>query len=495
MTKKYLTLYSLLLLVFISSCKKDLQVTNNNEPDFDKVYASGDDLENIAAGLFNSAYAGSHSYNSVYMMLGTASDNSTCSWGNQAMRDMSWEPRNSWNNAPNYTYQGITKELFDKMYGVVNTASNVIKAMKGGVEIGPGGENNIKVEAFCKFAQGVAYGNMAMFFDRGFIVDEDVSLPDAEVGTASSFEEVGAAALGYLDKAIALSSNTFTIPAAWLGTLDDYTNAEFAALCNSWAARIMSNLPRNATQLAAVNWNKVKTYADAGITSDFTVEMDGYTKWYNEGGDYLTFPGWGQTDMYVVHLMDPAQPQHWTDSPTFPWPAASTNPPDKRLLSDFTYLSTTPLNPTRGYYHFSNYRHSRWDGSYALGVGPAPELMKAENDMYKAEARVYLNDLPAAATIINASTRKTRGQLPDVAAVKDDLLQAIHHERHVEMSITGMGLQFFEMRKRNLLQKGTPLHWPLPARTLETFRETLPFYTYGGVTNADGTNTSNAGWR
>ena len=121
--------------------------------------------------------------------------------------------------------------------------------------------------------------------------------------------------------------------------------------------------------------------------------------------------------------------------------------------------------------------------------------MKAENDMLRAEARVYLNDLAGAQGIINTSTRKTRGQMPDVAAVKDDLIKAIHHERHVEMYTTGAGLQFFEMRKLNLLQKGTPLHLPIPAKTLETLALPLPFYTFGTEAKADGINTSNGGWR
>jgi hypothetical protein len=82
-----------------------------------------------------------------------------------------------------------------------------------------------------------------------------------------------------------------------------------------------------------------------------------------------------------------------------------------------------------------------------------------------------------------------------VAAVAADLVKAIHHERHVEMYVTGMGLQFFEMRKLDLLQKGTPLHLPLPAETLQTFGEPLPYYTFGTVAKADGVNTSNGGWR
>lgn len=492
MNKLQYTISLIGLLLIVTGCKKDLEVKNNNQPGILQIYAGAEDIESLTGSLFNNAYTASHSYSSVYMFLATSSDNVTCSWGNQSMRDMSWEPRNAWNNAPNYTYQGTTKYFFDGIYEVVTKTTNIMKAIKGGVDVGAN-ENMIK--AFCKFSQGIVYGNMALVFDRGFVVDENISLPDATPATAATYKQVAAAAVAYLDTAILLSANAFTIPKDWMGTAADLSNTDFIKLCNSMAARILANVPRNKTQLGEVDWAKVKTYADAGITSDFTIQMDGYTKWYAEAADYLTSPGWGQTDMYVIHLMDPAQPQHWDDSPSFPWPAASTNPPDKRLLSDFQYLSSTPLNPTRGYYHFSNYRASRYDASFALGDGPIPEFMKAENDLYKAEARVYLNDLAGAATIINAGTRSTRGQLPAVAAVKDDLIQAIHHERHVELMNTGLGLPFFEMRKLNLLQKGTPLHWPLPAKTLETFRETAPFYTFGGVANADGTNTSNGGWR
>src|SRR5689334_161085 len=87
---------SALLLV---SCKKDiLQVANPNEPDFNKVYSNGKDVENVAAGLFNTYFAGEHSASGVQCMLAVAADNTSCSWGNFAMRDMSWEPRNNaWN--------------------------------------------------------------------------------------------------------------------------------------------------------------------------------------------------------------------------------------------------------------------------------------------------------------------------------------------------------------------------------------------------------------
>ncbi len=483
------------LLLIMGSCKKLDVGKNPNNPDFEDVYSNAASVKSIATGLFNTWYNGTHSYgNSPYMFLATAADNVTCSWGNQAMRDMSWEPRNAWNNAPSYSYRGTTKNFFDYMYRSINTASNVLTAINGGINIGTNGADNNLLKAFCKFNQGIAYGSMALVFDRGFIVDENTTIPNATVAGASTYDEVAAAAVGYLDEAIALCSNSFTVPASWLGTTANYSNTEFKKLCNSWAARILANMPRNRTQLAAVNWAKVKAYADAGLTSDFIIQMDGYVNWYAEGGDYLCYPGWGKVDMYVVHLMDDTQPQHWGNV-SIPAPPASTNPDDQRIFSDFEYSSLNWFQPSRGYYHFSNYRYSRYDGPYALGDGQIPEFMKAENDMLKAEARAYSNDLVGAAAIINAGTRVTRGNMIPVTPVLTEIEKAIHHERHVEMYITGMGLQFFEMRKKNILQKGTPLHWPLPAGTLETFGEALPFYTFGGVANADGTNTSNVGWR
>ncbi|MBK6979270.1 MAG: hypothetical protein IPH28_21070 [Cytophagaceae bacterium] len=84
-------------------------------------------------------------------------------------------------------------------------------------------------------------------------------------------------------------------------------------MASTYAARILAYTPRNKTELAAVDWNKVKTYADGGIKKDFTIMEDGYVNWYDEAGDYLTYNGWGVTDMYVVHLMDPSLPQHWDD--------------------------------------------------------------------------------------------------------------------------------------------------------------------------------------
>jgi hypothetical protein len=480
----------------ITSCKKTLDVQNDNQPDFKKVYASGEDVMNVASGLFNAYYNGTHSYSGMNMFMTTSSDNVTCSWGNQAMRDMSWEPRKEWNNAPSYSYQGTTKYTFDQMYSVINTASNVIKAMNGGVKIGVNGADDNLVKAYSRFNMGIAYGVLALNFDKAFIVDEKTTIPGAKLSDAKSYKVVAAAAVGYLNEAIALSANSFSIPSTWMGTASAVSNTTLKAMANSFIARILANNARNSTELAATDWAAVKTAADAGVTADFNVINDGYNRWYADAGDYLTYPGWGLTDMYVVNKLDPNITAHWDDLSSFPAPPRSTNAnADKRLATDFEYVPSNWLQATRGYYHWSNYRHSRYDGIYALGEGPLAELMKAENDLYRAEARAYTGDLAGAAAIINAGTRTTRGGLPAVAADLTAIKNAIHNERHIELYVTGMGLQFYEMRKRDLLQAGTPLHFPVPAKTLETLAEAQPFYTFGGPTRLDGVNTSNKGWR
>lgn len=482
----------LLWATLFQSCSKDLEIKNENSPDLALVYGSASDVEGLVTSLYNTIYTQEHSYGGIEMMLAVASDNVTCSYGNAGMRDFSYEPRIAWNNSPSYSNRTQTYDYFNGQYSAIVTASNILKGIDGGLTL----SNNPRAIAFSKFALGVAYGNLSLAFDKTWITDNKITVEQGILSTTSSYKDVANAALGYFDEALAqATANSFTIPASWLGTSGDYSSADFVKLVNTSAARLLSYSPRNSTENAAVDWNKVKQYADAGITSDFVVEQDGYVNWYDEAGDYLTYTGWGQADMYTINMLDPTQPQHWTDIATFPHPPASTNPLDKRLNTDFAYLASNTFIAARGYYHFSNYRNKRYDAVYLAGVGPKPEIYKTENDLLRAEARVYTGDLSGAAAIINASTYVTRGQLPAVAAVQSDLINAIHHERFVELYTTGVGVQFFDMRKLDLMQKGTALHFPIPAQTLETIGESLPFYTFGGVDAADGINTSNGGWR
>ena len=122
-----------------------------------------------------------------------------------------------------------------------------------------------------------------------------------------------------------------------------------------------------------------------------------------------------------------------------------------------------------------------------------PEFVVAENDMYKAEALLRLNRYSEAAAVINSGTRTTRGQLPNIGTTPEEIAEAIHYERVVEFPFTSYGLNFFEMRKENLLQAGTMLHFPVPGTALAAIP--AEYYTFGGTSGEAGVDYSTGGWR
>lgn len=492
---KYLFVMAIAATGLLQGCE-DLDVPNENNPDFDQVLATPADVETVAASIYNTVFSGEHRSNGVEAMLATAADHVTCSWGNFGMRDMSWEPRDmAWNNSPAYSNQGQLKYSYDQWYSAIGSATDVLTAIDiNGMVVEVGGvDQTVRARAFAKFGLGLAYGNLALVFDKAHVVDEKTTV-EPVIETALPYEEVATVAIGYLEEALALSDASFEIPGSWMGSSTALSSSDFKKIISTSIARIMAYLPRNSAELDAVDWQRVMTLADNGLASDWIVEMDGTSRWYFEAGDYLTYPGWGRTDMYVAHLMEPSLPQHWEDDPTFPHPAQPTDPMDHRLETDFQYMASNDFLAARGYYHYSAFRFKRYDDIYTTTIGPKATVMLEENNLLRAEARAYTGDLSGAAAIINAGTRVSRGGLAPVSADLDEVIDAIHHERHVELYTTGFGIQFFEMRKRDLLQEGTPLHLPIPGRTLELFGVSN-FYTFGTTANADGIGTSNGGWR
>src|SRR5574340_388964 len=192
--------------------------------------------------------------------------------------------------------------------------------------------------------------------------------------------------------------------------------------------------------------------------------------------------------MRVIHEMNPDQPVRYTECHSIPEDAAGFV--DHRYQTDFTYIATIPFACARGAWHFSNWEHSRY-GSKAAGgdvswysgtfTGVAPIVLAAENDLLMAEALVRTGgDLGQAAALIN-TTRVGRGQLTPAAAADGAaaLLADIQYEQDVELLTTAGGLQWWERRRIDGLQPGTPRHLPVPAKELEI--DQLPIYTFGGA--------------
>lgn len=480
----------LILLVFTSllftSCEDfetELEVKNDQNPSSDQL-----GIDATANKIFQNWYLAVNHYNGPGLAMSTMADMNSCSWGNAGMNDLSSEPRVSFDNRPEYGNSKITNTYFNSLNAVLTDANGLMIALGAS---SAGFENPKRTEAIAKFGQAISVGYLALVFDKVWLYDETGSLND---GKSVDYKEAMAFALKKMDEAIQIAdANTFTIAKEFTNT-EELSNVDFSKFLNSMAARLAVNNVRNSTERDALDWSKVLSYANKGITKDFVVAGDGWENWVNRWVLYSFFPGWGRVDMRVINLMDSSFPNYW-DATVNALPATpKATSSDKRLESDFSYLTGNNFKPDRGIYHFSSYRHSRYQWYINAGyLGDYPEYLLAENQLYKAEAQMRTGDLAGAASTINAGSRTLRGKLPNVTASASELAKAIHYERSIELLSTGVGLGFFEMRRENLLQKGTLLHFPVPGAALRAAK--INEYTFGGSTGVAGQDYSNIGWR
>lgn len=523
--KRYISKFTLLVAVLVlgvnTSCEK-LEVENTNVPDMERVLASPEDVKLVVMGQFLSYFQTIKTYN-VGMTAHVAADHTTCSWGNFAWRDMSWEPRRAWNNDPSYNDADLTEVIYYDLNGVISSVNDAIMLINGGMEIGPNGADNNMVLASAFLIRGMSLGQLGLTFDKAMVSKTDEA-PGGDVNTYLAeldfkpWNEVLEEAIADLDKAIAIAkANSFDIPT---GTLNGMTvnNEYIAKLASSYAARFLALGARTKAQnedlswTSNYSWSDVLTYANNGLTVDFAPVGNGLPwdggSWYDLNIKYLRQSGWGRVDMRIINMIDPNQPVRYpTDSEGLatigtPHNDGLATTVDARFTQDFQYLAANNFRPERGGWHFSHYRHSRYDlpattSSEGLhmgeSIGPIRELRVWENELMKAEAMARTGDVAGAAAILNSASgpRKARGNMPDVAGNKEDVLKAIFYERFTELMHNGYLISFCDTRRNDDLQYGTPLHFPVPGKELLALG--LEMYTFGGVANADGVNTSNGG--
>lgn len=483
----------LFLSVFIfTGCVDKLNVENNTNPSIENVYADGDAVYGVAAGLFYSWYinAQTHSW-SPQMSMMTMADQGTSSWLNSGMFDLSSEPRAVFDNSETYSYAYIFEHYWEELYTVLNTSNEILKVIHNGMEIGETnndglGQDTKLVETFSYFIQGLSLGYLGLTYDKAFIIRENTQDPVSV--QAQPYSIVIDSAINSLQNCITLcEENSFSIPDDWING-QSYTNSDLAKLAFSYMARFLVYKSRNSTENDATDWQTVLEYANNGITSDFQIYLDN-VNWKNWVFHYTyERDDWVMVDARIIHLMDNNYPWH-IENGSDPGVAISD---DARLGSDFVHTNTCTFRPDRGYYHFSYYLYHRLNYSFS-NPDFFPEFYVNELQLIKAEADVHLGNISAAIDLVNNSSRVTRGHLTPLpsSATNQQILDAIFYERDIELFVAGFGTDFFDMRRRDMLQPGTMLHFPIPAKELNVLGADI--YTFGGG-NGDGINTSNGGW-
>ncbi len=485
-------LITLVSIFIFSGCVKKLDVINNTNPSIDNVYADGEAIYGLASGLFYSWYinAQTHSWSPQMAMI-TMADQGTSSWLNSGMYDLSSEPRTAFDNSETYSYAYIFEHYWEDLYASLNTSNEILNVIHNGMEIGElnedsTGQDTKLVETFSYFIQGLSLGYLGLTYDKAFIM-RDKTIDPVSV-QAQPYSVVIDSAINSLQTCISLcENNTFTVPDNWMNGAT-YTNSDLAKLAYSYMARFLVYKARTAQENDATDWQKVLEYANNGITSDFQIYMDN-VNWKNWVFHYTYERNdWVMVDARIIHLMDNNYPWHIEDGND---PGVA-NSDDARLGTDFVHTNTCTFRPDRGYYHFSYYLYHRLDYTFS-NPDFFPEFYVNELELIKAEAYAHLEQLNNAINLINTGSRVNRGQLTplSLAATKQEILDAIFYERDLELFVAGFAIGYFDMRRRDMLQPGTMLHFPIPAKELNVLG--MAVYTFGGGAG-DGINTSNGGW-
>jgi hypothetical protein len=489
----------LALAVAFGGCA-ELDTTNLNDPDAARALSQPGDVESLIGSGFLNWFDATQGTTPA-LAMSTVADEGSASWGNFGMQQTSSEPRAAFPNSTGFGYSSFLTSPWYDMYSVISAMNDGLNAIEDGMQFGDDGEDTPRAEAFAKLMQGLAHGWLALQFDQAFIFTEDDDLLTTDFQLVP-YTEVMAAAIGMLDEAASLAqAGSFSTPDNWIGG-EEYSSAELARIAKSYSARLLAGVARTPEERAAVNWQDVITRVDAGITADFGPTLDN-TDWEDDVKDFLTRPDWMRADYRLVGPADVSgNYQAWLATPVADRTPFDITTPDRRITGDspdsdgldFEYRFPQDHRADRGTYHFSRYHSARYAVLGDDQIGFDPILTVAEMDLLKAEAYIRTNQAALAVPLIN-DRRTTRGQLPPVTVdgppQADDcvpqtetgdcgnLMDALIYEKRIETFSTGGGLSYIDARGWGYLVEGTPIHYPIPARELETLN--MPAYTFGGV--------------
>ena len=507
MGSRHLLSLACLTALFAASCK-DLQVTNPNAPDRERALATGLDVETLIRGSFLQWWGVSH-YSYPAAPFSSAADAASVGWGNFGMKDFGQEPRQPFNNTPEYNRRWIAQVPWDDSYAALAAIRDGFLAIQGGVRIVNEGEDlTDRAAAFGQLVQALSLSNLAVIFDKAFVVDETTNLDSLEV---VPYQEVWDAALEKYEAAIATAqAHDFTIPAAWVGELRPWSQDDLVGFARAFRARYRTQLPRSPAERAAVNWNAVLADLSEGLPFEFAAHFkESPSPWWCRVKLHAgTQAGWARIDYRTVGPADVSGAwETWINSPPDEKTPFDIVTPDSRITAPgnpegegkyVTYLGSSPWPNNRGEYHNSHYMDFRWlhlnhDGGNPTHVGIYPDFVNKEVDFLRGEAWYRLGFTDEAMAIVNQYRANgdlppfTGSQNPDgpescVPQMPDgscgDLWQAFKYEKRIELYHYSFGTEFFDDRGWGDLVVGTPLQLPIPGRELLLLLEEI--YTFGG---------------
>lgn len=503
---------ALALPLLLGSCQS-LDVVNQNSVAIEGVFSDAANIESALVGGFRDFWG-------VVQGAGASSPSPAREWGvlGNAMTtadagpmELTAEPRGAIDNRNAGGWYN-RKPWYD-LYQVISTGRDVIQSIeKNNLKLGvvdadnPNGADTKRAIVFSRMLIGLGNLYIGLAFDQGFPADATDD-PETFEYVLQPYDAVLAKGREKLRQAIAeaKAAPDFTLPPQWING-QEYTRDELVRIMYSYLARSYAYAPRTPEQRAAVDWQHVLALVDSGITRDFVQLADATVS--ATTGQYINYSLLQTNARTSLRLLGPADTtgayQAWLAAPLDQRAAFVINTPDKRISNATANLQPAPvrfrrvasqtMTSNRGTYMHSNYNSIRYRNAlnnYAT-TDIIPTMTMDEMKFLRAEALYRLNRRSEVPALLNPS-RAIAG-LPPVTEAGvpaspscvprsdnggcGNLFEALMYEKRMEMYPTEAFVDYADQRGWGRLLTGTPLHYPVHGRELETLG--LPYYTIGG---------------
>lgn len=298
----------------LAGCGDSLGVTNYNNPDIERVFATPAGVESFVAGLgplLNNPQRATESVNTQAKVFSGESFASVANFGMAARAQI---PRSPINNELGNDQQNGNQTNFFSFNRLARNASSALQALDmrlaEGAPFATASER--RVRAFGYLIIGQALGNLALGYDSAAIItpSSEPVTPTSPPTPLSGYMEVAQTALDMLDSAIAWAPGMTPLPVTWLQRPASATTdaAHLIRLANSYKARIRAGVARDPAERAAVDWARVRDEAAAGITATHYVQIGGGNGWnavFDVQQSYVA-GGWHSVSYLYIGVSDTA---------------------------------------------------------------------------------------------------------------------------------------------------------------------------------------------
>src|SRR5918911_2429085 len=276
--------------VLVATSCNSLDIENPNEPS-SRILTDPNVLESVAGGTMRQWF-NTYSVLEGTGVLNTQARTLSASWNNGNMNfyssinisptDTTTDPSTwtrstrSWQNDLSAAGRTSVEVEWFGMYSALSAANDALKAIRaGGVIIGSETRTR-RAETIAQLMQAASLMVIALNYDQGYYVDENVKTEDLPSLQRIPRRELRDSALKKLEAAIALANaNTFTTEPGWANGIT-YSNTDIAKIANTMAAMLLTWYPRDdaeAGTAGVVDWAKVASYASKGMSTGTPVSL------------------------------------------------------------------------------------------------------------------------------------------------------------------------------------------------------------------------------